>query len=129
MQFSDLYKCEKDKVILFFSSFAGFGSSLLFDRMVPTKIVFSASKFLASGMLVKKLSVVKVRNSATVIVHSFYKTRCASVSVQSFTYSVLCLSIINSKALVTQQRHNIFLSIASRPCDILEYHTIRTFYP
>ena len=41
-----------------FFSFAGFGSSLLFDRMVPTKVVFFASNFLASGMLVKKLSVV-----------------------------------------------------------------------
>ena len=57
MQFSDLYKCEENSHPALFS-FAGFDNSLLFDRMVPTKAVFSASNFLDSGMLVKKLSVV-----------------------------------------------------------------------
>lgn len=42
VQFSDLHKCEENKVILSFF----------------TKVVFSASNFLGSGMLVKKLPVV-----------------------------------------------------------------------
>lgn len=110
-EFSDLYKKVEKRGMLSFVCLAALGSSLLFTLIVPTSVVFLANNFVASDMLVKKLSVVtflpqfvygSVSFRTTCSLRSIDDGRCSSFPKQGNPFKMYLLLTSDASQILCQ---------------------------